>query len=116
MTAPPEGIQVHGRVDAAGSLTRADPKLAAPPAQAGGEEGGVLAIPQIASVARLARRLGVVVSRPATAADGDRDLDLWVRAQPDGNEVALAISGWKQRDPHTPIMHLEAQREEDFLR
>lgn len=116
MTASAQGVQVHGRVDAAGRLTMADPKLAALHARAGGEEGGVLAVPQIASVARLAHRLGIVVSRPAIAADGDMDLDLWVRAQPEGEDVALAISGWKLREPHNPVAAREDQREEDFLR
>ena len=116
MIAGADSSQVHGRVDSAGRLTMADPKLAALHARAGGEEGGVLAVPQIASVARLAHRLGIVVSRPAVAADGEMDLDLWVRAQPEGEEVALAISGWKIRDPHNPVARQEVQREEDFLR
>src|SRR5688500_5151826 len=111
-----QGAEVRGRVDAAGRLTMADPRLADLHARAGGEEGGVLAVPQIASVARLAHRLRIVVSRPAIAAHGDMDLDLWVRAQPEGDEVALAISGWKLREPHNPIAAREVQREEDFVR
>ncbi|HYN47065.1 MAG TPA: PAS domain-containing sensor histidine kinase, partial [Allosphingosinicella sp.] len=95
MTAAPmtdEAI-VAGRIDAEGRLVAADPPLAALHEQAGGSEGGVLAVPQIAALARLARRLGITISRAAVAADGDNDLDLWVRAEPDGQEVALAITG-----------------------
>ena len=116
MTPGPDPNAVHGRVDAAGRLTMADARLADLHARAGGEEGGVLAVPQIASVARLAHRLGIVVSRPAIAADGDMDLDLWVRAQPEGDDVLLAITGWRHRDPHQPVATPENHREDDFLR
>jgi hypothetical protein len=58
--------------------------LAALHALAGGDEGGVLAVPQIAALARLARRLGITISRAALAADGEQDVDLWVRAEPEG--------------------------------
>ena len=75
---------VSGRLDADGRLIRADPKLAALQAQAGGRTGGMLAVPQIAALARLAQRLGITVSRAAVAANGEEDLDLWVRAAPEG--------------------------------
>ena len=90
---------VLGRVDAEGRLVAADPALLALHRRAGGREGGVLAVPQIAALARLSRRLGIAISRAAIAADGERDLDLWVRAEPDGGEVALSITGWMQRPP-----------------
>lgn len=112
---------VLGRVDADGRLVAADPQLASLHAQAGGAEGGVLAVPQIAALARLARRLGITVSRAAVAADGSRDLDLWVRAEPEGQEVALAITGWAERAPRAAAAPgfgeaREAEREADFLR
>ena len=75
---------VSGRVDAEGRLVQADPPLLALHQHAGGRPGGALAVPQIATLARLARRLGITVARPAIAADGERDLDLWVRAEPRG--------------------------------
>ena len=115
MISAAETMPVRGRIDPAGRLAVADPELAALHARAGGEEGGPLAIPQIAALARLARRLGTVVSRPVIAADGDLDLDLWVRAQPEGQEVALAITGWKLREPSAPTGP-GARRDEDFLR
>ena len=79
---------VTGRVDGQGRLLAADPPLAALHRRAGGSDGGLLSVPQIAALARLAHRLGITVSRAAIAADGDHDVDLWVRAAPDGNEVA----------------------------
>src|SRR5207253_3437369 len=105
-----------GRLDAAGRLIRADPKLAALQAQAGGRTGGMLAVPQIAALARLAQRLGITVSRAAVAANGEEDLDLWVRAEPEGPEVALAITGWVPRAPRPPAPSVPREREADFLR
>jgi signal transduction histidine kinase len=112
----PAGAPVRGRVDSTGRLIAADPALAALNARAGGEVGGVIAVPQIASLARLARRLGIVISRSVIAADGDVDLDLWVRAQPAGDGVELAIIGWSERSSRGPAAGSETEREGDFLR
>lgn len=111
-TEPP----VTGRVDAEGRLVAADPALAELNARAGGGDGGMLSVPQIAALARLARRLGITISRAAIAADGERDLDLWVRAQPEGEEVALSITGWESRPAPTPAAAAAPEREADFLR
>jgi signal transduction histidine kinase len=116
MSSAPELDTVAGRLDAEGRLIAADPALAALHEQAGGSEGGVLAVPQIAALARLAQRLGITISRAAVAADGDRDVDLWVRAAPEGKEVALAISGWSGRPPRPPAPVPPREREADFLR
>ena len=108
---------VHGRLDSEGRLISAEPRLLALQRAAGGEESGPLAIPQIAVLGRLARRLGITISRPAVAAEGDADLDLWVRAEPAGDgAVALAISGWAVRSARTPAQAPEAERQADFLR
>jgi signal transduction histidine kinase len=107
---------VRGRLDAAGRLIEADPSLASLHARAGGEPGGPLAVPQIASLARLARRLGIVISRPVVAADGEIDLDLWVRAQPAEEGVELAITGWTELPARTPAPTPPGDREADFLR
>ncbi len=107
---------VVGKVDREGRLIMADPALAGLHARAGGREGGALAIPQIASLARLARRLGIVISRAVIAADGDRDLDLWVRAEPVEDGVTLAIGGWAERPARAPAEVGEGEREADFLR
>jgi signal transduction histidine kinase len=111
-----EAEVVAGRLDGEGRLIAADPPLAALHEQAGGSPGGVLAVPQIATLARLARRLGIIVARPALAADGDQDLDLWVRAEPQGEEVALEVSGWSRRPSPPAADAPPAEREADFLR
>lgn len=106
---------VRGRLDRDGRLIEADPALLQLHLGAGGAEGGPLAVPQIARLARLARRLGVLVSRPVVAADGDSDIDLWVRATPENDEVALAIGGWTRRSAR-PRGTLAAAREQDLMR
>jgi signal transduction histidine kinase len=107
---------VTGRVDAEGRLVAADPPLAELNARAGGGEGGLLSVPQIAALARLARRLGITISRAAIAADGDEDIDLWVRADPAGEEVELSITGWSARPAQSATLEAPAERETDFLR
>lgn len=108
---------VLGRLDAGLRLISADPPLLRLHRRAGGREGGILAVPQVAALARLSRRLGIPISRAAIAADGERDLDLWVRAEPMGNEIALAITGWTPRAPASLNPELAApEREADFLR
>ena len=107
---------VRGRVDAEGRLVEAEPRLAALQRNAGGEMGGPLAVPQIASLARLAKRLGIVISRGAVAAEGTHDLDLWIRAEPTETGVDLAITGWSGRVARGPASSPEAERQADFLR
>ena len=112
----PEDSPVHGRIDRAGRLVSADPALADLHLRAGGATGGPLAVPQLAALARLARRLAIPVSRALTAADGEEDLDLWVRARPDDDGVALAIVGWKHRPAAPPIPAPRPLRDYDFIR
>lgn len=111
-----EAAIVFGRVDAEGRLVAADGPLAQLHEQAGGVPGGALAVPQIAALARLAHRLGVLVSRPVIAADGDADLDLWVRAEPDAEGVTLSVGGWEAREPARPATGVQVARDLDVLR
>jgi PAS domain-containing protein/two-component sensor histidine kinase len=97
---------VTGRVDREGRLTAADPALLKLQEEAGSSLGAPLALPQIAAVARSAIKLGVPLSRSVIAASSDRDLDLWVRAEPDADGVSLTIDGWKARPPAPPRLTL----------
>jgi hypothetical protein len=56
-----EGASIRGRVDAEGRLVAADRELLGLHLRAGGEEGGMLALPQVASLVRLAKRLDIVI-------------------------------------------------------
>jgi signal transduction histidine kinase len=93
---------VLGRLDRAGRLISADAELEALQREAGSALGQPLALPQVAAVAQLARKLGTRVSRPALAASTDHDIELWVHATPDGDEVALSLEGWTVRAPAGP--------------
>jgi signal transduction histidine kinase len=110
------GDNVRGRIDPGGRLVEAEPRLMALHRSAGGEEGGPLAVPQIAALARLARRLGIVISRSALAAEGEADLDLWVRAEPRDGWVDLAVTGWVARPARAPAPAADSERQADFLR
>ncbi len=113
----PDDSPVHGRVDHDGRLIAADPALADLHARAGGEKGGPLAVPQLAALARLARRLAIPVSRTVLAADGEEDVDLWVQASPEDGNVTLAIAGWTRSVASAPLPAPSAAlREVDFVR
>jgi anti-sigma regulatory factor (Ser/Thr protein kinase) len=101
-SAPVDRRPVVGRVDRSGRLIAADPELAALQMEAGSSIGGTLALPQIAAIARLARKLGIPVSRPAVAAGSEQDVDLWVRAVPQGDEVSLTLEGWTVKPAAAP--------------
>lgn len=87
----------QGRIDAAGRLVEAELPLQRLQESAGSALGQPVAVPQIATMARLAQRLGVLVSRCVVAAEGADDLDLWVEAKPDGEGVLLSVGGWARR-------------------
>jgi signal transduction histidine kinase len=93
---------VLGRIDKMGRLVAADPQLEALQRQAGATLGQKLAIPQVAAVAQLARKLGSAVTRSAVAASADHDIEMWVEATPEGDEIALALQGWAERAPAAP--------------
>ncbi len=91
------GAVAHAVIDADGVLLSADPAIATLNARAGGVMGSRLAVPQLAAAAWLAARLGITVCRRVTVADDESDIDLWIRAQPEGERIRLAASGWIER-------------------
>lgn len=99
---PSEPRPVLGRLDTSGRLIAADPELEMLQRDAGAEVGQMLALPQVAAVAELARKLGTAVARPAVAASADSDIELWVNARPEGDEIALSLEGWTMRPPAGP--------------
>ncbi len=106
---------VRGMLDRMGRLVEADQRLLDLNTRSGGAIGEPVAIPQIATLARLAQRLGILVSRGVMAADGDDDIELWVRAEPEIQGVRLTITGWRVRLAwHSTA--LAGEREGDFQR
>lgn len=103
---------VRGLVDGDGRLLQADERLEELNARAGGAIGAPLAVPQVATLARLARRLKIMVSRGVTVADGEDDIELWVRAEPEGDSVRLSLTGWSFRSAWAPsAVEMNAERE-----
>lgn len=101
-SAPSEPRPIVGRLDKAGRLVAADPELESLQRQAGSGLAQRLALPQVAAVAELARKLGTAVTRPAVVASADHDIELWVQATPQGDEVILELQGWTERAPSAP--------------
>ncbi len=92
-----EPATLTGRVDREDRFVDGDAGFAALNARAGGEAGELLATPQLATVARLARRLGILVSRGLTIADGEADVECWVRAKPTDDGVTITLADMHER-------------------
>jgi len=104
-----------GQIDSQGRLLEAEARLGELNTRAGGGIGLPLAVPQIATLVRLAQRLGIGISRNVIAADGDDDLELWVRAEPQDGGVRVEVSGWRPR-PVWRAVATEPERDGDFFR
>ena len=63
-----------------------------------------LVLPAVLTLARLARRLGVAISRPVVIADDEHDWHVWLRAVPGRDMVRLVLAEWVRR-PHEPRRH-----------
>jgi signal transduction histidine kinase len=90
------------RVDREDRLIDADAGFGALNARAGGAPGQLLAVSQLATIVRLARRLRILVARGVTIADGDNDMDCWVRATPGEHGVTIAVSPLRERPAWCP--------------
>ncbi|MEH6789604.1 sensor histidine kinase [Parasphingorhabdus sp.] len=110
---------VVGQVDADGLLLSADPLLLRLHFRCGGKEGGPLAVPQLAELCRLSRRLGMNLSRPVQASDDDCRIEMWVETRlvsaDKGKRVDISIVDWKEY-PGEESDSSDKARERDFDR
>ena len=97
-----DGGVLAGRLDDEDRLIEGDAGFLALNDRAGGTIGERLATPQLATIARLARRLRIRVARAVTIADGELDLDCWVRATPDEQVVAITVTPLRERPAWRP--------------
>jgi signal transduction histidine kinase len=97
MTMPSHPVVVRAMLAADGRLLSADPPLLALQREAGADLGVPIAVPQLATIARLAARLGITLSRPVVAACERGDIDMWVRAKPEEGGVSLSVVDWRER-------------------
>jgi len=91
---------VTAQLDAADVIVSADDIILQLQRAAGGEPDGRIAVPQIAAVARLVRRLKILIARPLVIGGEEYDIRLWVRARPKDGGVELQFSEW-QESPHS---------------
>lgn len=101
-TAPSNQAPVRGRLDGQDRLISADPALVSLQTEAGSHIGSELALPQILAIARLARKLGVPIYRNALAASAEHDVEMGVRAIPEGDEIALSLERLVYRPAAAP--------------
>jgi len=100
---------VTAHLDASDIIVSADDIILQLQRAAGGEPDGRIAIPQIAAVARLVRRLKILIARPLVIGGEEYDIRLWVRARPENGGVELQFSEW-QESPHSHGDENMAQR------
>lgn len=110
---------VLGQVDVDGLLLSADPLLMRLHLRCGGKEGGPLAVPQLAELCRLSRRLGMNLSRPVQASDDECRIEMWVETRfvsPEKEKpLSLSIIDWKEYT-HDDSGQTDPSRERDFDR
>jgi signal transduction histidine kinase len=108
---------LNGYVDAEGRLVSADPRLFALHIAAGGSEGSAVAIPQLASIARIARSLSIPISRPIILANGDSVVEVLARAKLTDGVVHLVLSDVDAAEPLAPSVALDdPAREAEFAK
>lgn len=113
MHMPAHPAIIRATVAADGRLLSADAPLLTLQREAGADLGEPLAIPQLAAMARLASHLGIAVSRPVVAAAERGDIDMWVRARPETEQVQIAVIDWHERPPAAAPVDL-GRRETDI--
>ncbi|MGE7204746.1 sensor histidine kinase [Sphingomonas sp. NPDC019816] len=102
MNSPGESMVARAILDGENHILSADPPIELLHIRAGGGAHDRLAVAPIATIAQLARRLGIAVSRRVLVADDEGDLDLWVQARPETGQIRLSVSGWRDREAWKP--------------
>lgn len=88
---------VTGELSREGHLLRADDALERLHLRAGGLDGGIIACPALFGLVQIVSRLQMRLARAVTVSDGSDNLELWVEAEPAGENVRLAILSWRNR-------------------
>ncbi len=88
---------VTGELSREGHLLRADDALERLHVRAGGLDGGIIACPALFGLVQIVSRLQMRLARAVTVSDGSDNLELWVEAEPAGENVRLAILSWRNK-------------------
>lgn len=86
---------ICGEINSDGRLLRADEPLHKLNQRAGGEQGGIIAIPPLLALAQLTLRLRMRLSRAVRVADDSENLELWIEIEPEGDIAYLSIISWR---------------------
>ncbi len=115
MNARPTSVQpVKAEIGSGGRVIRADEPIYRLHMEAGGVEGGPLAIPALAALVALTQTIKMRLARPVKLADGDRDIEIWVESECDGDIVRLSILGWNDADEATYDIATQEDRNRAF--
>lgn len=111
---------VRAELSSDGRLLSADAPLMRLNRQCGGYDDGPLAIPQLADLARLSKRLGMNLSRPAIAANENSIIAMWVKTRIPGENgpgsVGIEITDWQESEaPAEDSFSVQRQRDLDRL-
>jgi two-component sensor histidine kinase len=87
-------------IDSHGRLVHADPPLMRLHLMAGGELGGLCAIPTLLAMASATHRMKMRLARAVRVADDDNDIEMWVESRIEGGVVRLAVLGWQEFSHH----------------
>ncbi|HWJ69400.1 MAG TPA: HAMP domain-containing sensor histidine kinase [Sphingobium sp.] len=90
-------MPVQALLDGDGRIVSADAALLALQRDAGGAANGALAVPALAALVRLVRRLNIPISRAVDVADGAVDISMWVQMRPTDDGIAITIIDWQRR-------------------
>jgi len=86
---------ISGEVDADGRLVSADDALVRLNERAGGRKNELLAVPAIKTLALLAIKLQMKLSRAVRVADDAEHLELWIEIDPTPDKARLSIISWR---------------------
>jgi hypothetical protein len=89
---------ICGRCTSDGLLMEADLALLELHRQAGGEEGGILALPALRALCESSAALGMKLARTIQVSDERCDHRLLVETAPDQESVTIRITGWQERE------------------
>lgn len=86
---------ISGEIDNDGNLLRADEAFLRLNQRAGGVEGGAIAVPAIAKLAKLSLNLQMKLSRAVRVADNEDHLELWIEVYPSPQVAKISIISWR---------------------
>jgi hypothetical protein len=93
---------VTGELSRDGHLLRADDRLTKLHAGAGGTRGGIIACPALFGLVQIVSRLQMRLARALIVSDGTDNFELWVEAEPAGENVRIAILSWRSKTARNP--------------